>query len=112
MLSIIQLHSLPYGRATAPYQPPATVGGSDITPIFSLNIFTPRCRFTLTDAEVSPVRAAISGPVIHSTNRSPRVSRYASGRLRIKSRISIAMRLGDLATAVFSVTSTVSLELR
>src|SRR5947207_3989595 len=52
-----------YGRAAAPI------------PIFSRSIFTPRCKFTLTEAEVNPVRRAISGPVMPSTNLSTSVSR-------------------------------------
>ena len=41
----------------------------------SRNIFIPRQRFTRTDSGVSPVRAAISGPVIPSTRRRISVSR-------------------------------------
>ena len=41
---------------------------------FSLRSFIPRCRFTRTDAGVSPVRSAISGPDIPSTRRRTRVS--------------------------------------
>ena len=37
--------------------------------------FMPRCRFTRTDAGVSPVRSAISGPVMPSIRRSANVSR-------------------------------------
>ncbi len=42
---------------------------------FSRSSFIPRCRFTRTDAAVSPVRSAISAPVIPSTSRSISVSR-------------------------------------
>src|SRR6267142_1278356 len=38
-------------------------------PSFSRSICIPRCKFTRTDPAVSPVRSAISGPVIASTNR-------------------------------------------
>ena len=42
---------------------------------FSRSICIPRCKFTRTDPAVSPVRSAISGPVIPSTNRKISVSR-------------------------------------
>src|SRR5581483_7473395 len=39
----------------------------------------PRCRFTRTEPSVRPVRSEISGPLMPSTRRRTRVSRYASG---------------------------------
>src|SRR5258705_3037976 len=41
----------------------------------SRNSFMPRCRLTRTEAGVSPVRVAISGPVIPSTSLKTSVSR-------------------------------------
>ena len=46
----------------------------------------PRERLTRTEPWVSPVRAAISGPVMPSTSRRISGSRYASGSERIASR--------------------------
>src|SRR5205085_6131571 len=46
-----------------------------LIPNRSRRSFMPRCRFTRTEAGCSPVRAAISGPVMPSTRRSTRVSR-------------------------------------
>ena len=42
---------------------------------FSRSNFMPRCRFTRTEAGVSPVCTAISGPVSPSTSRRIKVSR-------------------------------------
>ena len=41
---------------------------------FSRSSFMPRCRLTRTDPGVSPVRSAISSPVMPSTSRSTSVS--------------------------------------
>src|ERR1700720_1819085 len=46
-----------------------------LMPSFSRKSFMPRCKLTLTDAAVRPVRKAISGPVIPSTSRNTSVSR-------------------------------------
>src|SRR6266540_6055175 len=73
----LETHYLFVGRASAV---PQVIGSRDLgilRPIvsrvvvhrssFSRSSFMPRCRFTRTDAGVSPVRSAISGPVIPST---------------------------------------------
>src|SRR5207249_5740909 len=79
---------------------------------FSLRSFIPRCRFTRTDAGVSPVRSAISGPDIPSTRRRTRVSLYASGSFWIvESAASASARRGSCA-AQSSESSVVSLDLR
>src|SRR5207237_9942174 len=52
--------------------------------------FIPRCRFTRTESGVRPTRAAISGPLMPSTRRNTRGSRYASGSRRIASSTSAA----------------------
>ena len=66
-------------------------------PSFSRSSFIPRCRFTRTDAGVSPDRSAISAPLIPSTSRISSVSRYASGSVRTMSRTAKRLRFDRIA---------------
>ena len=56
----------------------------------------PRCRFTRTDAGVSPERSAISAPLMPSTSLMSSVSRYASGSARTVSRMAnVSVSIGS-----------------